>query len=129
MGEDLERKRRSNEKRQRDKALQENLMERTLFSGSPETYTTHFRCESGKHSDILKSGDPLLIRDNQRGRVEILKSGFSVGFMSKADADGLRDILKKERRATGMCLGEVVKMPTGDSFRVKIRPINPGGAA
>lgn len=129
MGEDLERKRRRNEKRKRDIALEENLKARTLFSGSPETYTTLFRCESGKHSDLLKSGDPLLIRDNQRGRVEILKSGVTVGFMSKADAEGLRDILKKEHRATGICLGEVAKPLMGESFRVKIRPINPGGAA
>ena len=61
--------------------------------------------------------------------MEILKSGISVGFMSKDDAEGLRQILKKEQRAVGICLGEVVKPPTGDSFRVKIRPINPGGAA
>lgn len=126
MGEDLERKRQRNEKRLRDKKLQENLMTRTLFSGSPETYTTLFRCEGGKQRVVLQAGDPLLIRDNARGRVEILKSGVQVGVMDKADASGLRGILAKERRATGICLGEVVLLDTGDdSFRVKIRPINP----
>ena len=89
MGEDLERKRRRNERRKRDVELQKNLMKRTLFSDSPETYTTHFCCESGKHVAVLQTGDPLLIRDNKRGRVEILKSGISVGFMEKEDASGL----------------------------------------
>ena len=129
MGEDLERKRRRNEKRLRDIALQRNLMERNLFSSTPEIFTTHYRCESGKNSAFLKDGDPLLIRDNSRGRVEVLKSGLSVGFMEKEDAAGLRALLAKERRASGMCLGEVVKAPNeGKSFRVRVRPINPDGA-
>jgi len=125
MGVDLERKRRQNEKRLRDKQLQENLMSNTLFSAAPETYLTHFRCESGKQRIALQTGDPLLIRD-ARGRVEILKSGIQVGHMSKADADGLRGILAKESRAAGICLGEVVQCGAGEeSFRIKIRPVNP----
>ena len=126
MGEDLERRRQRNEKRLRDKKLQENLMSRTLFSGAPETYTTLFRCEGGKQRVTLQTGDPLLIRDSARGQVEILKAGVLVGVMGKTDASGLRGILAKERRAAGICLGEVVQIGLGDdSFQVKIRPINP----